>query len=160
MIQQCVRRTCTRVKNIQAYVKEPEILAKSSSSNEDQAALLEDRLACIKQINTELLWKTLPSEINFFFNADKPAAQFERGTQQSGNYPCGSCGVHALHMDDFAHSSSLKWRSLDDLQTLILKGKHTKLHAHHKHNRWEHVYFWICVHEICDPLWENRPFVI
>ena len=131
-------KTLTRVKNVQAYVEEPEIhiLAMSSSSNEDQAALLEDRLACIKQMNTELLTKeniAIRDQL-IFFNADKPAAQFERGTQQGGNYPCGSCGVHALRMDDFAHSSSLKWRSLDDLQTLVLKGKHTKLHAHHKHN--------------------------
>lgn len=35
--------------------------------------------------------------------------------------------VHAQRMDDFAHSSSLKWRSLDDIQTLVLKGKDTNL---------------------------------
>ena len=115
----------------------------SSSSSEDQAALIDDRLACIKQMNTELLTNdniTIRDQL-MFFNADKPAAQFERGTQQGGNYPCGSCGVHALRMDDFAHCSSLEWRSLDDIRTLVLKGKnpnrvymymniYTHLHVH------------------------------
>lgn len=88
----------TRVQNVQAYVEEPEvhILAMSSSAIEDQAALVEDRLVCIKQMNIELLTNeniAIRDQL-MFFNADKPAAQFERGTHQGGNYPCGSCSAH------------------------------------------------------------------
>ena len=61
-----------------------------------------------------------------FFSADKPAAQFERGTQRGGNYPCGSCGVHADSMDDFAHCSDLTWRSTQELQTVAVKGIHAR----------------------------------
>ena len=57
-----------------------------------------------------------------FFSADKPAAQFERGTQRGGNYPCGSCGVHVDSMDDFAYCSNLTWRSLQELQAIVVKG--------------------------------------
>ena len=57
-----------------------------------------------------------------FFYGDKPAAQFERGTQMGGHYPCGSCGTHIRRVYDFAHSTTCKWRSLKDLQTLVTKG--------------------------------------
>lgn len=57
-----------------------------------------------------------------FFYGDKPAAQFERGTQVGGHYPCGACGAHISRFDDFAHLSNLSWRSLQELQDLVTKG--------------------------------------
>jgi hypothetical protein len=59
-----------------------------------------------------------------FFCSDKPAAQFVRGTQIGGHYPCGSCGADVRCMDDFAHCSGCKWRSLQDLPTLAVKGNY------------------------------------
>ena len=116
-----------QVGNIQAYVEEPEIhiLGMASSSIDDQAALIGDRTTCIKQITTQFLTSqkiTIKDKL-MFFSADKPASQFERGTQIGGKYPCGSCGIHVLRMDDFTHCSLLKWRSLEELQSLVLKGR-------------------------------------
>ena len=52
---------------------------------------------------------------------DKPAQQFERGMQIGGSYKCGSC--RDTMMQDLAHSLQCKWRSLSDLQQLVLAGK-------------------------------------
>jgi hypothetical protein len=111
---------------LQAFIEEPEIhiLALSSSSKEDQAAIISDRIECLKEMSEKV--KTSKGiEITdkvFFFVGDKPAAQFERGTQQGGSYKCGSCGCKSTRMDDFAHSLTHTWRSLADLQALILSG--------------------------------------
>lgn len=68
----------------------------NSPSIEDQAALIGDRTECIRELYKQLT--TSQSTISsFFFTGDKPAAQFERGTQISGNYPCGA---HVVHFDD------------------------------------------------------------
>jgi len=114
--------------NIQAYIEEPEIhiIALSSSSQEDQAALISDRVECIKELSTHIT-STNGIEVTdklFFFTGDKPAAQFERGTQQGGYYKCGSCGCRSTRMDDLAHSLNCRWRSLADLQTLVLAGEY------------------------------------
>ena len=64
------------------------------------------------------------------FTGDKPAQSFERGTQQrgggggGGNYKCGSCGVKSAMIQDQAHSLRQTWRSLEDLQKLVLGGCH------------------------------------
>lgn len=102
-----------------------------SSSIDDQAALIGDRVSCISQMNREVLTSQniAVTDRLLFFSADKPAAQFERGTQIGGNYPCGSCGVHAQRMDDFSHSALLKWRSLEQLQSLALKGMYRHEHC-------------------------------
>ena len=115
-----------RVRNIQVFIEEPEIhiLGMASSSIEDQAALIGDRIACIQQMTEDILSGNIViKDILMLFSADKPAAQFERGTQLGGNYPCGSCGAHVLRMDDFSHCCLLKWRSLEELQSLAVKGK-------------------------------------
>ena len=58
-----------------------------------------------------------------FFTGDHPAQSFERGTQSGGNYKCGGCGCKSNRMDDLAHAFSLKWRSIEDLQKIVLAGK-------------------------------------
>ena len=76
----------SQVKNIQAYVEEPEVhilLAMSSSSAEDQVGLVTDRIMCIRSMNPQLTSsKGVPvkDQLKFFYG-DKPAAQFERGCQ-------------------------------------------------------------------------------
>ena len=111
---------------IQALIEEPEIhiLAMSTSSVEHQAALISDRLHCINEINEPLQTKngiTIEDRLRFFMG-DKPAAQFERGTQVGGHYPCGSCGTHVTRFDDFAHCCSNRPRMIKDLQKLVIEG--------------------------------------
>ena len=50
-----------------------------------------------------------------FFCGDKPAQQFERGTQLGGNYKCGSCGIKSTLMQDLGHALQCQWRTLAEL---------------------------------------------
>jgi len=59
-----------------------------------------------------------------FLKGDTPAQQYERGTQEGGDYKCRGCGCHAHMMEDIAHALECKWRSLMNLQELVLAGKH------------------------------------
>ena len=83
-------------KNLQSFIEEPEIhlLAMSSSCIEDQASLLQDRLNCIKELVCTSKGIPVTGRLVFFY-ADKPAAQFEQGTQQGGHYPCGTSACDA-----------------------------------------------------------------
>ena len=118
-----------KVHDNQAFIEEPEIhiLALSSSSIHDQAALINDCLQCIQQSDTHLATScniTITDNRLVFFGVDKPAAQFECGTQTGGNYPCGSCGVHKQCMDDYAYSSCCNWRSVKELQSPATTGNY------------------------------------
>lgn len=115
------------INDIQPYIEEPEIhiLGLSSSSTEDQAGLIPDRLSCLQSLNTTLSTsRGIPVQDRLlFFCGDKPAAQFERGCKQGGDFPCGTCGCHASSMDDLASCFHLEWRNLEDMQNRATKGK-------------------------------------
>lgn len=115
-------------KDLQAYVEEPEIhlIALSSSCVDDQVTLIDERLQCIEELHNTVVTsnQVCITDKLLFFCGDKPAAQFERGTQIGGNYPCGSCGCKVDRMDDLAYSLQCNWKSYQDLQTLVLSGKH------------------------------------
>ena len=66
--------------NVQAEVEQPELLAFGSSTIEDQAAMIGDRLSCILELSEPVKTDT-GIEINDtlrFFTADHPATQFEQ----------------------------------------------------------------------------------
>ena len=124
----------SHVHDVQSYVEEPQIhiiLAMSSSSIEDQAGLIEDRISCLHKMDSKLA-TTQGVQVTdnlLFFYGDKPAAQFERGCQQGGNFPCGKCGSHASRLDDLGHCFSLKWKSFQDLQEKATNGKFFCMHV-------------------------------
>ena len=60
-----------------------------------------------------------------FFIGDKPAVQFERGTQQGGNFPC-SCGVHLNKFKDPAVTLRHSPKSLKEKQKMATLGKFGK----------------------------------
>lgn len=112
--------------NIQAIIEEPEIymLAPSTSSGSDQLALISDRLEdladldvpCIS-INGAYIYDTMR-----FFCGDKPAQQFEQGTQVGRTYKCGGCGCKDHLIQDQAFAPCKPWRSISTLQKLITMG--------------------------------------
>ena len=112
--------------DIQSEVEQPEIhmLALSSPSIEDQAALLPERVACLHDLSETITASNGVELIDrlHFFTGDKPAAQFERGTQIGGTYKCGGCGCKDVMMDDQAHSLRCTLRSFEDLQDLAVSG--------------------------------------
>ena len=66
-----------------------------SSSLEDQTALISDRIECIKELTAQITSKTgiTVTDKLFFFTGDKPAAQFECGTQQGATTSVDLVGV-------------------------------------------------------------------
>ena len=113
--------------NIQTIVEEPYIylFALNSSTIEDQAGLIADRVECLSGLNDPLIASNgVPvHDVIRFFVGDHPAQQFEGGTQVGGIYKCGACGCKDKLMDDQAHSLNCKTRSLTDLHALAIGGK-------------------------------------
>ena len=116
---------------IQSEVEQPEIynmLSLGSSSVEDEAALVGDRVECLADLSFPLdtedgmkITDTLR-----FFTGDHPAAQFDQGTKQGSTYKCGACGRKENMFDDQAYSLSYKWHSIENLQSLATGGIYGK----------------------------------
>ena len=71
-------------------------------------ALVADRLECLQELAEAVV---APNGVPItdkmrFFCGDKPAQQFERGTQVGGSYKCGSCGCKDSVMQDLMHFSA------------------------------------------------------
>ena len=112
---------------VQHHVEEPYvyIMAASSSSKEDQASLIPDRVECLSDF-TQMTTTTNGIQIQDilrFFKGDSPAQQFERGYQQGGYYKCGACLIHSSRIEDMAHACGQKWCSILDIQQMAIKGK-------------------------------------
>ncbi len=112
--------------NLQTLIEQPEIhmMAMGSSSIDDQAALIADRVECLLELEQPI---TTPEGIPIhdhlkLFTGDHPASQFERGTQMGGIYKCGSCGCKDVLMDDQAHALQCPRRSLAEIQSIATAG--------------------------------------
>ena len=115
---------------IQSEIEQPEIylLSLGSSSVEDEAALVGDRVECLEDLLVPLHTEdgiTITDTLRFF-TGDHPAAQFEQGTKQGGTYKCGACGCKETRFDDQGHSLSHKWQSLEEIQSLATGGVYGK----------------------------------
>ena len=108
--------TAQSIPDLQAYTEEPEIhvLAMNLSSIEDQAALISNRMECIRELNTDLKTAdniTISNKL-LFFSGDKP----------NSNVEPKSCGAHVAQFDDLPYCANHKWRSLQAIQSTIIKG--------------------------------------
>ena len=110
-----------QITNLQEIVEEPVVymIAPSTSSPERQLALVPDRADCLTELSKPIISK-LGVEIQ---DVLRFARQFERGTQLGGACKCGSCGYKDIMMADLPHALQKPWRSLVDVQDLILVGK-------------------------------------
>ena len=112
--------------SLQEYVEQPEmyIVCLSSSSIDDQAALIADRLDCLFSLSQPVNSSSgvQISDVLRFFVGDHKAIAFEQGTQCGGNYSCGCCGIHVEKYVDQSHALHRKVRSLHDLQHLATMG--------------------------------------
>lgn len=106
---------------IQSEVEQPEIhlLSAGSSTVEDQAALIGDRINCLLDLSTPIEADdgTPIRDTLRFFTGDHPATQFEQGSKQGGT---GACGCNEKMQ---AHSLFHEWRTLEQLQSLAVGGK-------------------------------------
>ena len=86
-----------------------------SSSIEDQAALILDRLDCLQRLSEPVITSSGIEVNNMlrFFIGDHPAQQFERGAQIGGTYKCAGCGTKDVMMDDLAHTLHQPLRSFN-----------------------------------------------
>ena len=83
-------RTGKTIENIQEIIEQPQIhlLALGGSSLDDQLSLIGDRADCLHELQTKLVASNgieLKDTVRFFVG-DKPAQNFERGTQNGGNF--------------------------------------------------------------------------
>ena len=102
------------------------MICMSSSSVDDQAVIIPDRLECLSSLSQPLL-SSNGVEINDvlrFFVGDHKAIAFEQGAQCGGNFPCGTCGIHVSKFTDQTHALRLRVRSLQDIQNLATSGPH------------------------------------
>lgn len=115
---------------IQSEVEQPEIhlLSAGSSTVEDQAAIIGDRINCLLDLSTPIEADNgIPIRDTLrFFTGDHPATQFEQGSKQGGTYKCGACGCNEKMFDDQAHSLFHEWRTLEQLQSLAIGGNFGK----------------------------------
>lgn len=116
------------IPSLQPIIEVPEIymIAPSSSSPSDQLALINDRIDCLQDLSQTLSAcneEQISDKLRFFCG-DKPAQQFERGTQIGGIYKCGGCGCKDTMMSDLSHAFRKPWRSLTTLQQLVTSGKY------------------------------------
>ena len=112
--------------SIQEIVEMPEIymIAASTSAQSDQLGLIADRVDCLLELPTPVTASN-GVQVNdhmLFFHGDKPAQQFERGTQQGGRYPCGGCGIKDTMIEDQAAALRCTWRSLVEQQNDVTAG--------------------------------------
>ena len=111
---------------VQHHVEEPyiHIMAVSSSSKEEQASLVSDRVECLSDLSQITATNGVPvKDIMRFFKGDGPAQQFERGYQQGGYYKCGACLIHSSRIEGIAHAYTLKWCTVSDIQQVAIKEK-------------------------------------
>ena len=111
---------------IQTFVEQPEIylLALNSTSIQDQAAIIKDRVECLHSVSEPIISSGGVSvhDIIRFFTGDHPAKQFERGTQVGGIYKCSGCGCKSYMMDDQAHALACTTRTTEELQSVAIQG--------------------------------------
>lgn len=112
--------------SVQCEVEQPEVylLSLGSSSAEDQASLIGDRISCLLDLQTPVKTEQgieITDNVRFF-TGDHPAAQFEQGTKQGGTYKCGACGCKEYLFSDQAHTLCHDWRQLKELQSLATGG--------------------------------------
>lgn len=117
--------------NIQSEVEQPEIhiLAAGSSTVEDQAALIGDRLLDLKTPIKTSDGIEITDTLRFF-TGDHPATQYEQGSKQGGTYKCGACGCNECLFDDQAHSLFHAWRSPAQLQSIATSGIYGESYTH------------------------------
>ena len=100
------------------------MLSLGSSSVEDQAAVIGDRVECLADLSIPLesANRIEIKDTIRFCTGDHPVAQFEQGTKQGGTYKYGACGCKEAMFDDQGHSLNYSWRSLQHLQALATGG--------------------------------------
>ena len=112
----------------QEFIEQPELylVCLSSSSIDDQAALVPDRLECLSSLSEDIKCSNgvYVHDVLRFFIGDHKAVAFEQGTQCGGHYPCGCCGIQSEKHSDQSHALHKKVRSLQDLQNLAIGGIH------------------------------------
>ena len=116
---------------VQEFIEEGEIhiVAHGSSSLEDQATLIPERLAELEGLTDDVTSSSGIKVVDTirFFKGDKPAAEFEAGVSCGGNYPCVGCTCHRDRFADFSHAVNCEERSLSGIQEVAIAGHFGKV---------------------------------
>lgn len=122
--------------NVQEFIEEDEvhIVRHGSSSLEDQATLISERLAELEGLTDDITSSSGIKVVDtvHFFKGDKPAAQFEAGESCGGNYPCVGCACYRNCFSDFSHVTNCSQQSLRGIQKIALAGHFGRVPGHLK----------------------------
>jgi hypothetical protein len=126
--------------NIQSLVESPSlyIVARSSSSDEDQLCYVQTRLECLEELSSEVVTTSSGEQLidkMRFFHGDSPSRQYEAGQQKGGNYYCALCGANAHRVYELDYAFRCPHISLDDRQQLVFKGPCGKANSLAKSNK-------------------------
>ena len=104
--------------NIQSLVEAPSlyIVARSSSSDEDQLCYVETRLECLDELPDPTVSASGIPIVNKmrFFHGDSPSRQYEAGQRKGGNFYCAVCGANAHWVDELDYIFRCPHISLED----------------------------------------------
>ena len=121
--------------NVQADIEKPQlhILAKTSSSIEDQLLHSSTRLECIKGLDIELEISNGHKVIHKlrFFHGDDPSTQLEAGKQKGGNYFCPLCPIKATQTYSLQTLFSAEVETLEMKRKKVLDGPITSANIKH-----------------------------
>jgi len=91
---------CKSISNLQELIEKSTIymISPSSSSPSNQLALVGDRVECLQEMSSSIVAGNgvVVHDKTRFFCGDKPAQQFERGTQVGGACKCGGVAVEII----------------------------------------------------------------
>ena len=111
--------------SVQKIVEKPHLhfIARCGSSEAEQLAYSETRLACIKEMATNLTTPTGNECIDTarFFHGDNPAREVEAGQQKGGHYFCSNCGCHAERVNELDHVLNCPIVSFQDRMDTVMK---------------------------------------
>lgn len=104
------------------------MLGVSGSSDADQLMFVPTRRECLRDINNPLVTSDgieVLDEMRLM-SGDSPAVELEDGTQKGGHRGCTGCDGDMRNGYDYEYMAYRSYKSLQEKQTLVMKGKFGK----------------------------------
>ena len=100
-----------------------------------KAPVMQARRECLRELNfTEVQVPDNTETVELkekmgFRNGENPAVEFEDGTQKGGHFSCSGCCGDMRQASEYRYMLNQKFQSLEEKQSLVLKGKFGKSNA-------------------------------
>ena len=117
--------------DVQSTIEAPHLyMLGASGAKDSELAFVPTRRECLKELQVSEVHvpdsNVTLSEKMRFMNGDNPSVEFEDGTQKGGHFGCSGCGGDMRQAQEYDYMAYQKYRSLEEKQNLVLKGKFGK----------------------------------